>query len=309
MAQENPHQADFERYSREKRDFWENFDIPGLKRLDDPPTLPENVLVINDDFINSHMGGPLLVAKSLSEEYPTVEVMFAQSLPEEGQEFGNTEPPEVGEVHLLKAGDTDYFYYGNTSRLIVDGVLAGGNTARAFGEIRTLWHPKLVDLRSKLRADLGLPPLEHPHQIIVSNSGNLNIETDQMYNLEEVKTYVLTSEAGMEVLLPRIANRNVEVISMGPGSDLALGLRELKKRGIHFINAVGGRGVVTQLMDLRHENGPIVRGAHLTTAPVPGGVPNTPFYTGNRKLEYDVATKRIGQKADEGVVYQYLVFK
>jgi len=57
--------------------------------------------------------------------------------------------------------------------------------------------------------------------------------------------------------------------------------------GIGRISAVGGRMTATSLVDAG-----LVQDIYLTTSPIAGGEPNTPWYVGERQLRLETIVKK-----------------
>lgn len=212
--------------------------------------------------------------------------------------FGNTAPLVEGEVDTIGGGDTDYHALYNGASRLADAILAGGTTARLSGNVRTVYHPDLVELRRSLGKK------RHPIQIIVTR-GNINMEEQLMFNIPKIEVIVLTTNEGVSKLFADAEKRpQVSLVSMGETSDFKVGFRQLKQLGVNHISIVGGREVASACID-----GGVVTGAHITTAKEPGGRPNTPFYTGKRVLNLELVTRREGQQDEKGILYEYFVLK
>ena len=92
-------------------------------------------------------------------------------------------------------------------------------------------------------------------------------------------------------------------MSAGSESDLVAGLRVLRaQHGVTRVSSIGGRRVTTQLIDAG-----VVQDIYLTTSPLSGGEPNTPFYTGTSPLNTSLIVKKAGQADEAGVVFEHFV--
>jgi riboflavin biosynthesis pyrimidine reductase len=88
-------------------------------------------------------------------------------------------------------------------------------------------------------------------------------------------------------------------IVMNRPSDLAEALEQLRTMGMHVVSCVGGHRLATQLIDAG-----LVQDVYLTTAPRPGGEPETPMYP--RPLNSRLVSKKAGTNEERGVVFEHL---
>jgi len=221
---------------------------------------------------------------------PAVNTVFVQSA--DGN-TGTDNPTELG------GGLTDkHLIYEGLSSVHADAIISGSTTIAGKDRVMAIWHPKLISLRIAL----GLP--RFPAQVVATRSGDLDIESSLLYNVPQLRVFILTDDTGAAVLRPHTTSRPwIEVLSAGPVSDLVSGLRVLRARyGVTRVSSIGGRDVTTQLIDAG-----VVQDIYLTTAPTPGGDPDTPFYTGASPLNTTLITRKTGHGDEAGVVFEHLV--
>jgi riboflavin biosynthesis pyrimidine reductase len=221
---------------------------------------------------------------------PAVNTVFVQSA--DGN-TGTDNPMELG------GGLTDkHLIYEGLSSVHADAIVSGATTIAGGDTVMALWHPKLISLRIAL----GLP--RYPAQVVATRSGELDIEASLLYNVPQLRVFIITNDVGAEVLRPHTASRPwIQVLSAGPESDLVAGLRVLRaQHGVTRVSSIGGRTVATQLIDAG-----VVQDIYLTTSPIHGGEPHTPFYTGASPLNTRLIVKKAGQQDEAGVVFEHLV--
>lgn len=221
---------------------------------------------------------------------PAVNVVFVQSA--DGN-TGTKNPMELGgglsDKHLI---------YEGLSSVHADAILTGAKTIAGDDTVMAIWHPKLVSLRIAL----GLP--RFPVQVVATRGGQLDFESSLLYNVPVLRVFILTDDAGAEVMRPHLRERPwIEVISGGAQSDLVGGLRTLRAHhGVTRVSSTGGRTLATQLIDAG-----VVQDLYLTTSPKNGGEPNTPFYTGIAPLTTTRIVKKAGKGEEAGVTFEHLV--
>ena len=221
---------------------------------------------------------------------PAVNTVFVQSAD------GNT---GLDNPMALGGGLTDkHLIYEGLSSVHADAIVSGATTIAGGDTVMALWHPKLISLRIAL----GLP--RYPAQVVATRSGELDIESSLLYNVAQLGLFIITNDAGAEVLRPHTASRPwIQVLSAGSESDLVAGLRVLRaQHGVTRVSSIGGRRVTTQLIDAG-----VVQDIYLTTSPLSGGEPNTPFYTGTSPLNTSLIVKKAGQADEAGVVFEHFV--
>jgi riboflavin biosynthesis pyrimidine reductase len=251
-------------------------DVAGLTSIGNPWTL-------------DHFDGPFFESSAHDPSLPAVNTVFVQSA--DGN-TGTPNPPELG------GGLTDkHLIYEGLSSVHADAIITGASTIRGEQMIMAVWHPELV----ALRASLGLD--RYPVQVVATHSGDLDVGSSLLYNVPDVRVYVITNDAGRRVLEPHVARRPwIRILSGGPDSDVIGGLRTLRaSAGITRVSSIGGRMLTTQLIDAG-----VVQDIYLTTSPKPGGEPNTPFYTGGRPLNTTPIVRKVGRDEEAGVVFEHL---
>jgi riboflavin biosynthesis pyrimidine reductase len=221
---------------------------------------------------------------------PAVNTVFVQSA--DGN-TGTDKPIELG------GGLTDkHLIYEGLSSVHADAIVTGASTIRNEQMVMAIWHPQLVALRESL----GLP--RYPAQVVATRSGDLDVESSLLYNVPELRVFILTEDAGARALEPYARKRPwIHVLSAGAESDVIAGLKTLRaNHGIARVSSIGGRTLATELI----EKG-LVQDLYLTTSPKPGGEPNTPFYTGARPLEKTLVVRKAGRDDEAGVVFEHFV--
>ena len=236
--------------------------------------------------------GPFFESPSFDPSLPAVNTVFVQSA--DGN-TGTDKPIELG------GGLTDkHLIYEGLSSVHADAILTGASTIRGEQMVMAIWHPELV----ALRASLGLP--RYPAQVVATRSGDLDVESSLLYNVPELRVFILTEDAGAKALEPYAQKRPwIRVLSAGPESDVIAGLRTLRAdHGITRVSSIGGRTLATQLIDKG-----VIQDIYLTTSPKPGGEPGTPFYTGAQPLKKTLVVRKSGRDEEAGVVFEHFVLR
>jgi riboflavin biosynthesis pyrimidine reductase len=239
---------------------------------------------VGSEWTTRLFDGPFHLSRP-ADSQPACSLVFVQS------RDGNTgarNPSSLG------GGETDkHLIYEGLSRVAADAVLAGASTTREGNLVLSVWHPELV----RLREVLGKP--RHPIQIVATRGG-LNIEDALMFNVPEVPAIVLTTEKGAASMREALDRRPwTSIVVMDRASDLASAFRELRARGVDQISCVGGRHLATQLIDAG-----LVQDVYLTTAPIPGGDPNTPMYA--KPLAGRTVLIKHGTREEAGVRFEHI---
>jgi riboflavin biosynthesis pyrimidine reductase len=240
---------------------------------------------IGNDWTRRLFDGDFYISSPPDDSRPACSLVFVQS------KDGNTgarNPSSLG------GGETDkHLIYEGLSRVAADAVLAGAETIRGGRIVFSVWHPELV----ALRAALGKP--RHPVQIVATLQG-LDVENQLLFNVPELRVFLLTVRSCGMLMGGSIAARPwITPIVMDAPDRLLWAFSRLRTFGIHQISCVGGRRVATQLIDAG-----LVQDVYLTTAPKPGGEPNTPMYP--TSLDAQVVVRKHGTGAEAGVVFEHL---
>jgi len=230
--------------------------------------------------------GPFYLSAALSLDLPATSLVFVQS--RDGN-TGATDPASLG------GGEADkHLIYEGLSRVAADAVLAGAETVRSGNIVLSTWRPELVELRRSL----GLP--RHPIQIVATLRG-LKLDDGLLFNVPELRVILLTLPACSELMRTQLADRPwVMPIAMPTPHELPFAFRQLRELGIQRISCIGGRTIAEQLIDAG-----LIQDVYLTTAPQPGGEPNTPFYS--KPLPAREVVRKHGSGQDTGVIFQHLV--
>jgi riboflavin biosynthesis pyrimidine reductase len=233
--------------------------------------------------------GPFFESPSADPALPAINAVFVQSA--DGN-TGTRNPASLG------GGDTDtHLIYEGLSRVHADAVLTGATTIQGSQMIFGVWHPELV----RLREHLALP--RYPAQIVATLNGRLGIESELLFNVPEVPVFILTTAAGADAVRPQVEPRPwITVLAAPERTHLADSLKALRaNHGVRRISCIGGRTLATELIDAG-----LVQDLYLTTSPVPGGEPGTPFYTGRGPLRTTGVVKKAGRGHEAGVVFEHL---
>lgn len=240
-------------------------------------------------WASERFDGPFFESEASDPALPAVNTVFVQS------SDGNTgaeNPMQLG------GGLTDkHLIYEGLSSAHADAILTGASTIRGAQLVMAIWHPELVALRTAL----GLE--RYPAQVVATRSGDLEIESALMFNVPELRVFILTDDAGADALEPHTRPRPwIRVVSGGRESDVIAGLKTLRaSHGIARVSCIGGRTLTTQLIDAG-----VVQDLYLTTSPKPGGEPNTPFYTGAQPLNTTRVVSKAGRGEETGVRFEHL---
>jgi riboflavin biosynthesis pyrimidine reductase len=234
--------------------------------------------------------GPFFESASPNPSLPAVNTVFVQSA--DGN-TGTDNPMELGgglsDKHLI---------YEGLSSVHADAILTGASTIRGDQIVMAIWHPELVALRTSL----GLS--RYPAQVVATRSGDLDVESSLLYNVPELRVFILTEDKGAKALQPYMSRRPwIQVLNAGPESDVVAGLKVLRaKHGIMRVSSIGGRTLATQLID----HG-VIQDLYLTTSPRRGGERDTPFYTGDTPLQTTLVVRKAGRDEEAGVVFEHLL--
>jgi riboflavin biosynthesis pyrimidine reductase len=281
--------AQFEAFVERKTTTAIDAKIPGYRTLESHgETL--GLHGMGNAWTTALFDGPFFESPPFDESLPAVNTVFVQSA--DGN-TGTNNPMELG------GGLTDkHLIYEGLSSVHADAIVTGANTIRGEQMVMAIWHPELVALRTSL----GLP--RYPVQVVATLNGDLDVESSLLYNVPELRVFILTGSDGAKALKPYLEKRPwIHLLSAGPQSDIIAGLKTLRaEHGVARVSSIGGRTLTTQLL----EKG-VVQDIYLTTAPKTGGEPNTPFYTGAGALEKTLVLRKAGRGEEAGVVFEHFV--
>jgi riboflavin biosynthesis pyrimidine reductase len=251
-------------------------------------TSGKEVVPIGNDWTRRRFDGDFYRSPRGSGGRPLTSLVFVQS---RDSNTAASDPTTLG------GGETDkHLIYEGLSRVDVDAVMAGADTARGEDTVFSIWHPELVSLR------LRLGHARHPAQVVVSGSGNLPVERGLMFTEPTLRVFIVTRSSSVAMMRNRLADQPwVEVIDSGEPLSLTIAMDCLHRRGLEVISAVGGRRTATALL----REG-LVSDLYLTTSPVAGGEPHTPLYEGPR-LALSRVIAKAGQGREAGVRFEHFL--
>ena len=279
----------FEAFVERKTNTAINAKIPGYRTLESHgETL--GLQGVGNAWTTNLFDGPFFESSPFDPSLPAINTVFVQSADgNTGTDDPTTLGGGLGDKHLI---------YEGLSSVHADAIVTGANTIRGEQMVMAIWHPELV----ALRASLGLP--RYPVQVVATFNGELEVESSLIYNVPEVRVFILTGDAGAKTLKPYLEKRPwIQVLNTGQESDVIAGLKTLRSdHGVERVSSIGGRTLTTQLI----EKG-VVQDIYLTTSPKPGGEPNTPFYTGASLPEKTLVVRKGGLDEERGVIFEHFV--
>ena len=245
----------------------------------------ESAVVVGNEWTRRIFDGPFYLDPPTDPRRPACSLVFVQS------RDGNTgarNPASLG------GGETDkHLIYEGLSRVAADAVLSGAETVRGSGLVLSVWHQELV----ALRASLNKP--RHPTQVVATLRG-LDLDGELMFNVPEVPVLIVTVTNAVASMRAALAARPwIDLVVMEHSGELPQAFEELRQHGIERISAIGGRHLATRLID-----GRLAGDVYLTTAPRPGGEPDTPVYPS--PLPGTVLVRKHGTQNETGVVFEQL---
>lgn len=264
--------------------------IPGFRTLDTRVSSP-GLGAIGNSWTMDLFDGPFFESSSPHPRRPAMNLVFVQSA--DGN-TGTDDPTSLG------GGATDkHLIYEGLSSVHADAIITGTRTIHGSDMVMAVWHPELV----RLRASLGLG--RYPAQVVVTRGDHLSIESELIYNVPELRVFILTTPDGARRAGPSLKTRPwITVIDTGPTSNVVAGIEALHlEHGIQRMSCIGGRTLATALIDAR-----VIQDLYLTTSPQRGGEPHTPFYTGANPLTARLVVKKVGRGAEAGVGFEHSTF-
>ena len=219
---------------------------------------------------------------------PSVSLVFVQS------RDGNTGGPDPSK---LGGGDIDkHLIYEGLSRVGADAVMSGATSASGKDAFFSVWRQELVDLR----ASLGLP--RHPTQIVVSQTGRLDVEGSLLFNVPDVPVIVLAGVGCREQCAEQFASRRwISVVPIDGDQWSAALARVRQDHRISRISAIGGRQTATSLIDAA-----VIDDICLTTTGATGGEPDTPFYTGLKPPTMELIVRKQSRAETNPILFEHL---
>ena len=241
---------------------------------------------IGNAWSRPHYGGAFrLVAPTAAAT--AVSLVFVQT---RDRNTGGIDPGAFG------GGATDkHLIYEGLSRVAADAVLSGSGSLH-LDAFFSVWHPELV----ALRASLGLP--RHPTQIVVSKRGRFDFNT-RLFNVPDVPVFLIAGDECVARHAAELRARSwVRVLRLS-ADGVRSALDQLRvAEGIERVSAIGGRVTATQLV-----NGGLAQDIYLTTTPVLGGEPGTPWYSGASSPRLRVVTEKKWQQQGSTVRFEHIL--
>lgn len=245
------------------------------------------VTSIGNEWSRTYYDGPFHVF-DVPPGRPAISLVFVQS---RNGHTGASNPAELG------GGPTDkYLLYEGLSRVAADAVL-GGASSIGHDVFFSIPHPELA----ALRALLGFPV--HPVQMVLSNSGNVDL-TARLFSNPEVKVIVLAGAECERKLGPRLGDRPwITMVPIGASLPRAF---EIVRRdlGIARISVVGGRVTATSLVDAG-----LVQDMYLTTSGIDAGEPDTPWYVGKKALRLETIVRKREVTVTSPLLFEHLAIR
>jgi riboflavin biosynthesis pyrimidine reductase len=245
----------------------------------------ERLTAIGNAWSTEHFDGPFYMTRT-AEARPVCSLVFVQSAD------GNT---GARNPTALGGGETDkHLIYEGLSRVAADAVFGGAETLRDSALVLSVWHPQLVELRTSLR----LP--RHPIQIVATERG-VDVDSMLLFNVPEIRVVLVTVPSVAERLRDALRLRPwVSIIAMRRHEGLRSAFEEMARMGIRRVSCIGGRTLAAKLLDAG-----LVDEIYLTTAPRPGGEPNTPISP--RPWRGALILRKHGSGPEQGVVFEHLL--
>lgn len=240
---------------------------------------------LDDEWTRSSFDGPFY--QSPVEDGLSGGVVFVRS------RVGNTGAKNPA---ALGGGPIDeHLIYEGLTRVTADAIAVGAGTLFR-DSFFTLWRAELVDLRMRL----GRP--RHPAQVVLSADGSVKVDDVLLFNVPDVPVFIVTSDAGRERLARVVAER--PWVSTVTGRSLQEQFDRLRAAGLHRVVSVGGRRSATELVDAG-----LIRDVYLTTTPSSAADPDTPWYTGKRKLTMETVVMKEWDGPDGVVQFQHSILR
>jgi riboflavin biosynthesis pyrimidine reductase len=218
---------------------------------------------------------------------PAVTLVFVES--RDGNTGANN-PEELG------GGPTDkHLIYEGLSRVAADAVLAGAGSARGRQSFFSVWRQELIALRHAL----GLP--RHPTQIVVSNSGLLDVGRTLLFNVPQVNVIVIAGASCVAACGEEFAQRPCITVMPFAGDWIDALIRLKRDHGIRRISAIGGRRTATGLVDAG-----AVQDLCLTKTRIVAGEANTPWYAGDRRPRCELIARKHQSQPPFPIVFEHL---
>jgi riboflavin biosynthesis pyrimidine reductase len=240
---------------------------------------------IGNSWTRERFDGPFYLSPTTDADRPSCSLVFVQSA---NRNTGAANPADLG------GGATDkHLIYEGLSRVAADAVLVGAETIRHGDLVFSVWHPELVSLRLSFE----LP--RHPVQMIATVRG-IEIERTLACNIPELPVIILTVRETAARLSASLSARPwITTILMEEPHQLRRAFEQLPTLGVRLISCIGGRRLARSLLDAG-----LVDDVYLTTAPCPGGEPNTPLPTA--ASDGRLVVRKRGTLDEAGVVFEHV---
>jgi riboflavin biosynthesis pyrimidine reductase len=276
--------VDFQSFAERKSRAANEATIPPLVTIEDRSSRHAHQRIGNA-WTRAHFDGDFYLFDPPSNR-PAMSLIFVQS------RDGNSVVPDPA---TLGGGPADFhLIYEGLSRVAADAVAAGAATVgkRVFFSV---WHPEIV----ALRRELGLP--RHPAQIVVSRRGRVNLEQSLLFNVPDVRVFLVIDPEGLRPLEKALADRPWITTVRIMNGDLTDAFRRLRRdHGLTRISVVGGRTLATSLVDEG-----VIQDLCLTTSAFDGGQPSTPFYAGDRSPTLELIVRKRGTDPGAAITFEH----
>jgi riboflavin biosynthesis pyrimidine reductase len=201
------------------------------------------------------------------------------------------------EPKIIQATFTDYYFYREISKVFTDAVVAGAETVRGSPDqerfTMSLYDPELVTFRTRV---LGKP--RHPLQVVITGSGDIDVEKEYIFNIPEFTVLVFTTARGQAALSAHgLDKEHVKIISMGECVDFRTIPEILRSEyAVERMLVIGGASVASQFIDAG-----VIDEMFITSANTLGDGNARTFYEGQHLLDTrTVSVKLLAEDSDKG---------
>jgi riboflavin biosynthesis pyrimidine reductase len=135
--------------------------------------------------------------------------------------------------------------------------------------------------------------------MVMSKDGNFDLEA-RVFTTPDVPVFLLAGDQCIKKVAGEIARRPwITLVAIN--DDLPATFARLRNDyGIGRISAIGGRAAATSLVDAG-----LVQDIYLTTSPIDGGEPNSPWYVGKRMPNLRTIVRK-REIAESPILFEHL---